>query len=430
MSELEQEGFPFGPLDGPEATPDQAGRNLRGIVLLRTLTVAGQTAAVLIAAGVLGWHLPVAAVTLTIALLAGWNLVTLAYARRGWRPGEAGFFIQLLADVLQLTALLHLTGGAANPFTWFLLLPLTIAATTLGPRATWLMAAVTVACYGTLMLFHEPMATGHGVHDFGLHVVGMWVGFMVSAVLIATFVSGMARNLSLRELALCRAREQALRDEQVVTLGTLAAGTAHELGTPLATILTVAGEVQRAYPAEHHPDLAAQMELVREQVERSRKALATVTAGAMPAGADAVPVRRYLEEVVKAWRRDRPGVPIDTAWEGSADGPPVVAGHTLTQALHNLLNNAADASPERVGLTARWSGGTVTIAIDDDGPGLDGDSAASAMATHRSTKAHGLGLGLLLTHSVIARLGGSTAIRSRPEGGTVVTVKLPVAATA
>ncbi len=438
MPAISLRGFPFGPMDGTVPATDQAARNLNGIILMRTLTIIGQTVAVAVASLHYGWDMPLEGIGLVIGLLVAWNVLTLARSRTHGPAGEMEFFVQLLVDVLQLTALLYLTGGAANPFTWFLLLPLTITATILGAGATWLMVAVTVACYSLLMGVQPALPEGgahgaHGAHDFGLHVFGMWIGFMVSAALIAVFVAGMARNLRSRERQLHRAREQTLRDEKVVALGALAAGTAHELGTPLATILTVVGEVQRDYPAARYPELAGDMALVREQVERSRQALGAITsaAGAVrPGDGRAMPIAAWLEAMVAEWRCQRPHTRIDVSVEGGEGHGRILTDRTLTQAVHNIMNNAADASPARIGLAARWDGESLCLAIEDDGDGFPAAGAGGAVECPPSTKDHGLGLGLFLSHAVIGRFGGRTTLHNRPRGGALVNIVLPLGAMA
>jgi two-component system sensor histidine kinase RegB len=153
-------------------------------------------------------------------------------------PPEAKLFLELLADVAALTALLYLSGGSTNPFVSLYLLPLIIAATALTARYAWAMAGLTIACYSALMFFYLPLGHGHEMHSsaFNLHVLGMWANFLVSAVLIASFVATMSASIRGRDRELAIARARALRDEQVVALGTFAAGAAHELGTPLSTI--------------------------------------------------------------------------------------------------------------------------------------------------------------------------------------------------
>ncbi len=164
--------------------------------------------------------------------------------RRGGPVGDAELFFELLADVGCLTALLYLSGGSTNPFVSLYLLPLTIAAAALPARYAWSMAGLTVTGYTLLLFFFRPLGHDQSMHSsaFNLHILGMWITFLVSAMLIASFVTTMSASIRVRDRELAAARERALRDEQVLALGTFAAGAAHELGTPLATIAVLSRE--------------------------------------------------------------------------------------------------------------------------------------------------------------------------------------------
>jgi len=150
-------------------------------------------------------------------------------------------FAQLGADVAALSILLYYGGGSTNPFVSLYLLPLVIAAATLPGRYTWGMAALTAACYSLLMVYYIPLPHihQHGDDAFNIHVLGMWLGFVISAVVVAYFVVQMAQAVRSRDEMLARVREEVLRNERIVALGTQAAGAAHEMGTPLSTMAVV-----------------------------------------------------------------------------------------------------------------------------------------------------------------------------------------------
>ena len=169
--------------------------------------------------------------------------------RRKLPVSSVEFFAQLMVDVFALTALLYFSGGSTNPFISLYLLPLTIAAAALPWAYTWVMAAITISCYTLLLFYYVPLPHDHEEHnsEFNLHVSGMWLAFVLSTVLIAWFVVKMGISIRERDKDLASAREQALRNEQLIALGTLAAGAAHELGTPLATMAIVSGELQDEY---------------------------------------------------------------------------------------------------------------------------------------------------------------------------------------
>ena len=231
----------------PELIQTPASKNLRRLILLRGIAIAGQIAAVAAAHYWLEMELPFAPMAAAIAFLCVLNLATWLRLRRPWPVTDAEFFVQLLADVAALTVLLYYGGGSTNPFVSLYLLPLTIAAITLPWGYAWAMAAATVACYSALMFYNVPLPHNHGEHgaEFNLHVMGMWLTFTLSALLIAWFVVRMNASIRERDQLLERSRIESLRNEQIIALGTLAAGAAHELGTPLSTMAVVGNELQR-----------------------------------------------------------------------------------------------------------------------------------------------------------------------------------------
>jgi len=331
--------------------------------------------------------------------------------------------------VLAIASLLYFTGGAANPFAWFFLIPVIIAATVLPVIATWLMAALATFCYTLLMFFFLPLDSSdqlHHNHNFAHHVFGMWFGFVLSAALISWFVTGMARTLRERDVALAQAREQALRDEQLVALGTLATGAAHELGTPLATMAVVTGELQRCALEE---PVKIKLHILREQIERCKRALSVISASAGEVRAESgslVPVADFLDQVIDAWHRQRIHASLETDIRPGSSAARIINEYTLHQSLINLLNNAADVSTQPVTLEASWDRLKLSIDILDNGSGLH-PGVASRIGQHKATdKEYGMGLGLFLTHATIQRLGGEIALFDRESGGTCTRIRLPL----
>ena len=183
----------------------------------------------------------------------------------------------LTLDTLLLTGLLHATGGASNPFSVLYLVYITLAAVVLGARWTWFLAALSVGCYGLLFATHLPLE--HACHlapEMQLHLQGMWVAFCVAAVLTAYFVVQMSTAIERRDAEMSAMRDRAARSERLASLTTLAAGAAHELGTPLATIAVAARELERSIRALPGAQAAALVEdatLIRSEVDRCRAIL-------------------------------------------------------------------------------------------------------------------------------------------------------------
>ncbi|MBS3936238.1 MAG: sensor histidine kinase, partial [Sulfuritalea sp.] len=228
-------------------TPDdlRLGAIRRRIVLLRWWLIGALALAVLAAPTFLAIALPLAPLLALLLLLAAYNLVT------RWRAGADGFHAgdlagQLAVDLVAMGAMLYLTGGATNPLISLLLLPVAVAALALPASWAAALAALAVAIYSLLMFHALPLPVEDAQRAMQLHLGGMWLTFAVSVALLVWFVTRMTASLRARDMALAAAREEALRDAQVVALGQLAAGAAHELGTPLATMNVLAGELSAA----------------------------------------------------------------------------------------------------------------------------------------------------------------------------------------
>lgn len=399
-----------------------------------------------------------------LPMLAAVGLLILLNAYTGWRlrsdvpvpPFE--LFLQLSGDVAALTVLLYFGGGSTNPFVSLYLLPLVIAAATLPRRLTWAMAAMTLACYSLLMLWYVPLpdmnghdhsgSASHTQHDasllasdpdlcrteplsamssapadaFNTHVLGMWLGFVISAVVVAYFVVEMARIVRERDAQLNQAREETLRNERIVALGTQAASAAHELGTPLSTLAVLIGELRNEALARQ--DSTADLDILDDQVRHCRRILDTLLSHASDAPENQI-LDEFLRGVLNEWQLLRPTVrftytPQDSGMQRYAIDP------SLRAALLNLLNNAADASPERVEIHSHREDHRWHLQILDFGPGLSAENAARAGSVFFTTKPEGRGIGLFLANATIERMGGSVQLVNRPEGGVTTEIILPL----
>jgi two-component system sensor histidine kinase RegB len=339
------------------------------------------------------------------------------------REGE--LFAQLVVDVAALTGLLYFSGGATNPFVTLYLLPLAFAAAALSAAYTWAMAALATACYTLLFFHHVPLPSSHA-HDFGLHVLGMWLGFVLSAALIAGFAARMSATLRDRDRLAAQMREQQLRNERVLALGTLAAGAAHELGTPLSTLAVLAKDL-----APDRPVSREKLAILRSQIERCKEIIGSLSASAGAARAEggaSTALDRWLGELVRKWQAMRPGLTVSARFAGDEPAPRIVADQTLAQAITNILNNAADASPHSVEIDGRWSGGQLVLEIADRGPGLAPEVQGTIGEALISTKdpGQGLGLGLFLAYTTLSRFGGEVRILNRDGGGALCRITLPL----
>lgn len=423
-----QETYRTPPL--PLSTP---GRNLLRLTLVRGITWTGFLGGIIFGLDVLDFKLNIVAVFSVILAMALINLLT--WWRLSW-PGpvtDKEYLLHLLADVVGLSVLFYFTGGANNPFISYFLVPLTISAATLPWRSTWIIAAYILLAYPCLMVFYEPIPQLTELSEdspLNLHLLGMWANFMLSTGLITVFIYKMAQSLRQRDADLSETRERSLHDEQIIAVATQAAGTAHELGTPLSTMAVMLKELSNDHQA--NTELAADLALLRQQVDTCKVTLQSLVSNADRSrllNPECKPLKSFLKQVLEHWEVLRPDVRYCIDWPNSNLNEPRIADDiTLQQALINLLNNAADASREPVTIIIQWNTQEAQIDIHDQGPGIPMEIAERLGQTFVSTKSKGLGLGLFLTHATINRLGGTVHLYNHKHGGTLTEVRVPVKA--
>jgi two-component system sensor histidine kinase RegB len=415
---------------GRIATDDNPDRrHLRRLVTLRWIALATMAGAIATVQFALGIDLPIAPLTVVVLAAAALNGFTRWRVSRPWpvRPREV--LAQLLADTAFLTAVLYFTGGWSNPFVSLFLLPLVIAATVMPARHAWTMAAVTFVCYTLLGFFNVPLPHVHHGEDggFGLHVLGMWVSFVLSAGVIAWFVVRMAASLRDRDRELAAARERALRDQHVLALGTLAAGAAHQLGTPLATMAVMLRELEHEF--RNDPDLGTDLRDVRQQVDQCKSIISDLVAAAGQTrgeGGRAEAIDTFLSTTVETWRLQRPGIELSLRLDGPTPPPRILAERTLGHTLVTLLNNAADASGEDLEMQGYWTTDQLTVEIRDRGDGLAPATLSRVGRMPVSTKPEGHGVGLLIANAALERFGGRVTLTSRTDRGTCTRIELPL----
>jgi two-component system sensor histidine kinase RegB len=269
------------------------------------------------------------------------------------------------------------------------------------------------------MFNYLPLSLPAGPAAFALHLSGMWLNFLVSAGLIASFLYRMSQALRDREAELVRLREDTLRNEQIIAVASLAAGTAHDLGTPLNTLALAVEELAGQGDAET-------VTMARHQVARAKDLLARLSAIARgeTRSMERMDLSGWLAAQLDQWRWMRP----EALFTLHGEIPPAYSircDDTLGQALLNLLNNAWQASNRPVELTVKLEGDRVQIGIADRGPGMSAELKSRA-GRAAQTGSSGMGLGLMLANSNVERHGGTVHIADREGGGTVVTVSLPV----
>jgi two-component system sensor histidine kinase RegB len=415
---------------------DYSGRSLRldTLVRLRWLAVAGQAVAVVFVRFVLDFPLPLFVCIVLIALSALLNVALRARSPATRRLPEWPAFALLAYDVLQLGALLYVTGGLENQFAILLLVPEIVSAATLPPRPTVLLGLMVVAAASVLAGSHWPLPWYPG-DAFTLplvYIAGGWVALVwacaftgIYAFRVASEARQLARAVNAAEMVLAR-------EQHLYALDGLAAAAAHELGTPLATIALVAKELERDTPAgsPHADDLA----LLISQSLRCRDILARLTSLSGQADDHRArrPLSHLIEQVVEAYRAFP--VEIDAAPpKGEGPEPVGIRNPAIVQGLSNLVENAVDFAANKVTVATEWTATEVVVTIADDGPGFAIgiiDRIGEPYVTTRARageglaegEADGLGLGVFIAKTLLERSGASMTLSNRepPATGAVV----------
>ncbi len=404
-----------------------ARQNLRQLSFIRNIALGGQLLALFYFSRIEDIGLPI--VTISAVLLLYALVIAATWWRSHLQPAiiEIEFFSHLLVDILFFTALLFYSGGASNPFVSYYLVPISIAAITLSLRYTCAIAGLSLLAYSWLLNHYLPipalLPSHHQGGDSNLHILGMWCNFAVSAGLITYFVTRMAKTLKQQEEQLAKQREDQLRDEQLLGIGTLAAGTAHELGTPLNTMKILVDEM-----AAENGGSKTDISILQQQIEQCRTTLKQLVATAESStdGSTPLPIKAYFDKVLERWQVMRPEVQAEITYAHNLEASNVCFHPTIAQSLTNLLNNAADVSPERVDISLSWDKQAAELIIKDYGPGIAPQLKENLGKAFASSKPDGMGLGLFLTQATINRYGGQVSITPGEDCGTITRVTLPL----
>lgn len=340
-------------------------------------------------------------------------------------------------DTLCLSVMLGLTGGPTNPFSLLYLVQITLSAMVLRKVWTWVIGVLSTACFGLLFFFHLPSAAFQGHHvETGLsaHLVGMWIAFVIAAGMITFFTGKIADALRTREQEVRILQDQIAKNERLASLVTLAAGAAHELGTPLGTIAVVAKELERY--AATLPSNGAMLEdarLIRSEVDRCRRILERMSAqsaGPLGEAPRIVLVREFLTQVVNEFPEpQRALLELGVADDALAAVLPVGAA---AQSLAALIQNAFDANFHQrpIVITAERDGAELRITVKDQGEGMPANVLRRIAEPFFTTKepGKGMGLGTFLARTFAESLGGRVQFDSIPGEGTTVMLELPLQA--
>ncbi len=390
-------------------------------------------------------ELPIPAVFIASLVVAIMVSILLGYWRlRLSRPiGNTELFLHILADAIFLVLLLLYTGGVGNPLISYLLVLLAVTATLLPRSYVHFFAIGSIVIYTFFLLLDLSLEqdmmgmTGSAQSMFELHLVGMWVIFVVSAILITVFISAMATAVRERELHLAEARENEMRNEQLVAIGTLAAGTAHALGTPLSTMSVILDDLDDIDDANKLEGKAVKQDigLLRDQVSRCKHSINQLIRYYHkddPGAHEQLNLERFVADIQDYIVNVHPAATIEYKMEAEPDTPLNVEP-SLRHAVINIIENGIKAAREKVDVSYglnREDPGYLLISVADDGPGIPEEVLERIGEPFVSRRKDSMGLGIFLANAALRRAGGSIEMFNRQAGGAMTLIRLPLSGAA
>ncbi|MEM9199011.1 MAG: ActS/PrrB/RegB family redox-sensitive histidine kinase [Pseudomonadota bacterium] len=411
---------------------------LRTLIMLRWLAVSGQTATVVLADIYLAVTLPLNLCAAAIAASVAFNIVSTVVHPENKRLSERDTALTLLFDLVQLSVLLFATGGLTNPFSVLVLAPVTISATALTLRATLALAGAALALITLLATVHLPLRFADGTQlDLpDIYLAGTWGALLIAIVFLALYARRVTIETFSMSQALIATQMALAREQRLTALGGLVAATAHELGTPLATIKLTAAEL--AHELKDRGDLAEDIALIREQTDRCRDILRSLgRAGKDDRHMRSAPIEAVVEEAAephrgrgKAIHLRVDGVPADP---GDATDQPTIHRHPeVIHGLRNLVQNAVDFADAHVWIDIDWDDTHLRIVVGDDGPGYPEDmvgrwgdpfirrrSELNPQSGERPGY-EGMGLGLFIAKTLLERMGAEVTFTNGSDGAAAV----------
>jgi two-component system, sensor histidine kinase RegB len=420
---------------GKEGTESRL--RLQTAVRLRWFGVAGQLITVCYVYFVLGFRFDIGICLALIALTAWLNVfLRMRYPART-RLSIAFATVLLAYDILQLAALLYLTGGIENPFVFLIVAPVTVSAATLPPRNTVALGILAAGATALLVYFHRPLPWYKSGFELPtLYNVGALACVLAGMLFLALYVWRLAKEARQMADALAATEMVLAREQQLHALDGLAAAAAHELGTPLSTIAVVAKELARGAPHPQDGTFMEDLELLQTQAERCREILKKLTRGTQQPDPllARVTVRELIEEAAAPYRGFGVDIGISAGplnGSGGAGAEPVGERRPgVIYGLANLVENAVDFAHTEVEITATWSARDVVITIADDGPGVApvvmdalGEPYITTRPAPRTPQSKdgapsGMGLGFFIAKTLLERSGATVMLENREPPGT------------
>lgn len=402
-------------------------KNLLQLIYLRLIAIFGQVATILFSHHFLNLSLPITSMFLVLTLLLIVNCASFYRYKSNQNISDKSLFIELLFDVTTLTTQLYFSGGISNPFISLFLLQVIIGAILLRSFYAWMIAFITIFCYVWLSFNYEELHAFHQHESgnfFNLHLHGMLVSYIFAAILLIIFITKIIRNLQEGDKKINLLKQKSIAKEQVVRMGLLATGAAHELGTPLSTISVILGDWKKMNLSK---DLIEDVKLVESQITNCKKILSKILSSSGKTRAEEAkiaPIKNIFDNLIKEWSDSRNPQNLIYNFQ-SASKKQIILDDLLSQALFNIFDNALEESADFVLIDVNISKETIQIRVEDQGRGFNEQIIKEIGRPNLSTK-NSSGIGLFITLNSLHRIGGNLKISNLPIKGAKVLIEIPL----
>ncbi|MDC6477568.1 ActS/PrrB/RegB family redox-sensitive histidine kinase [Candidatus Pelagibacter sp.] len=356
----------------------------------------------------------------------------LIYIYKKTQLSDRSAFIFLVIDILQLGALLYLTGGITNPFVIFLLIPSIFSSSNLSLRTNTLLVTLTAITIVFLTFYHHdlPMPIKSDLHNNHYYYYSIPTALIIALIFLNYLAMSFGTQSRLRREALSKMEEVMASEHELLSLGGQAAAAAHSLGTPLSTIKIIAHDLEKQF--QDQEDVKKDIELLSSQVERCNEILKRLTLN--PVEEDEfidkdLTMRDYLSEIILSFKEISKKKFIFN-FDQFSNVKKITKSIEIVYGLRNFIGNANKFSKNCIYINLKSDSEFTEITIEDDGNGYPKDVLSKIGEPYLRSNdpidksKTGLGLGLFIGKTLLEKNFASINCRnSKTRTGAEVIIK-------
>jgi two-component system sensor histidine kinase RegB len=402
-------------------------QNLLQLLWLRLIAIFSQLVTIFLVDFILGIELPVKKMLMVLMCLLITTLISFYRYKNRKNITDKILFLELIFDVIALALQLYFSGGISNPFISLFLLQVIIGAILLKTFFAYILTILTIFCYVFLSFYyHELHAFHHHGEEnfFNLHLNGMLISYIISASLLLVFITRINKNIKQRDQKINLLKQQSLQKEQLVKMGLLATGAAHEISTPLSTISVIISDWKNM---NLNQNLLEDVLTIEAQINRCKKIISEILLSSGKRRleeAKEISAKIFFNQIFNQWKNLRKAENVFYSCNVE-DNKKIIADENLLQAFFNVFDNALEESANFMQITINSDEKEITILVEDKGSGFDEQVIKNLGQLNFSTK-NSTGLGLFLAINILERFGGKLKIKNLPKQGAQVIINIPI----